>query len=194
MLPFGTESRGRTYFSDLFVDYLSQKGYDLVERERITEIIAELQLNQQDAAAPATAVKIGKLVGAHIIITGNISSYQEQERVIARAFDVETSEILGSGIIEPEQPERVFERLVATINQRLVYRSVIDRVDGDAILLVHGARYGAAEGMKVQVLASDNRPIGVLEIKRLERDRTVAKSITTYETLQSGMRVEEIKD
>ena len=195
VIPIGYRDNGNTYFSDLITNFLAQADYEIVERERIEAIIEELELSQTEWSSKNTAVRIGKLVGAHIIITGNISAYKGIEQVNIRAFNVETSEILGAVKVDIEDPEGAVETLLNTIDERLVYRSFISELAGQDVGLKHGQLYGARRGMKLRVLEhKGNRTLGLLEIFEVKPERTLAKILLDQHELQVGMRVEEIKE
>ena len=193
VIPFGASEQSNTYFSDIITNFLSEADYDIVERERIEEIIKELNLSKSKWSDKDTAVRIGKEIGAHIIITGNISSYKGQDQINVRAFNVETSEILGAVKIDPKAPESTIETLIRKVNTRLVYRSNISALAQDQVELKQGKFHGAAIGMKLRVLDKNKQPIGVLEITEVERDRATAKVLTAESGLKIGMNVEEVK-
>ena len=194
VIPFGVDASSNSYFSDLITNFLAQSDHDIVEREKINLAIEELNLNQTEFTAPETAVKIGKLAGAHIIITGNISAYKGIDQVNVRAFNVETSEILGSATINSETPEIAIKTLVRRINRRLVYRSFIIALNDDKIELKHGKLHGAFSGMKTRVLNENGDIIGVLEVKDSERDKAFAKILMENGHFKRGMKVEEVKE
>lgn len=64
-----------------------------VERELLDKLLAELRLSATDLADPSTALKIGRLLSARIIITGSIIADKNAGTVILRFIDTETSEI-----------------------------------------------------------------------------------------------------
>ena len=193
VIPFGKKELDDSYFSDIITDYLSQSNFDIVERERVDDIIEELNLNQSDYAAPTTAVKVGKLVGAHIIVTGNINTYKDRDEVSVRAFNVETSEILGASKIDPANPETAIANLLDKVKERLIYRSTISTLDDDSVGLKHGRLHGAYVGMKLRVFGVDDHTTGVLEVTEAVRDKASAKIQMKEADLKVGMRVEEVK-
>ena len=193
VIPFGTVKLGNTYFSDKITDFLSKENYTVVERERIDDIIKELNLGQSEYSSPRTAVKVGKLVGAHIIITGNISSYKGKEEVNFRAFNVETAEILGASKVDPVTPETAIASLLHKVANRLVYRSIISALRDDRVELKHGRLHGAYSGMRLRLLSADENAVGVLEVTQADRDKASAKIQVKEVDLKVGMRVEEVK-
>ncbi len=195
VLPFGSpDDESRTYFSDYIVTHLTTSGHDIVERERVDAVIAELKLKSTDFPAADTAVRVGRLVGAHIIITGNISRYNGADRIIARAFDVETTEVLASAILEPDALDDVLRTMTTTIADRMVFRSYIVAADSAAIQIQHGRRHGARQGMKLRVMDDAGETAAVVAIEHAEVANASARIRAVETDIQPGMRVEEIKD
>lgn len=77
--------------SMLITDMSANSGFDVVERERLQEIIAELELSTTDLVDPDKALKVGRLVGAQRMVTGRYWELMGQLRIDSRMFDVETS-------------------------------------------------------------------------------------------------------
>ena len=68
----------------------------LIERSRIDDIIGELKFQQSGLVDNDTAVEMGKLLGARLIITGSFDRTGADLVITARIVDVETGEILGT--------------------------------------------------------------------------------------------------
>jgi hypothetical protein len=68
--------------SELLISKLVQDGnVTVVERAAIDKIIAEQNLTNSDRADPATAAKVGKLLGVDAIILGTITRYDYDEKM-----------------------------------------------------------------------------------------------------------------
>jgi curli biogenesis system outer membrane secretion channel CsgG len=62
--------------TDLLVTYLVKDGtYSVLERKAMEQILKEQNFSNSDRANPATAAKIGKLLGADAIIVGSITQF-----------------------------------------------------------------------------------------------------------------------
>jgi TolB-like protein len=68
----------------------------IVERDKLESILKEQKLSNSKEFAPATAAKVGKLLGAQIILTGGYFEMMGSLRLDARFIDVETGKILKS--------------------------------------------------------------------------------------------------
>jgi TolB-like protein len=66
----------------------------VVERSQIQQILQEQDLARSDRIDQATALRIGRLLNAHYMVTGTVFDNRGDFRIDARLFNVETSEIL----------------------------------------------------------------------------------------------------
>jgi hypothetical protein len=69
---------------------------DIVERDRIEEILNEQKLNNSEEFDQKSASQVGKLLGAEMILTGAYFEMFGSFRIDARFIDVETGKILKS--------------------------------------------------------------------------------------------------
>lgn len=81
--------------ADLTTAYLTALYPDitLVERAELKKILEEQELNLSGLVSPEQAVKIGKLTGAKIIVTGNIFTLDRNVMVVAKIIGTETSKV-----------------------------------------------------------------------------------------------------
>jgi hypothetical protein len=70
----------------------------VVDRQNIAKIVKEYEFQQSDLTDESTAVEIGKLSGADIIVIGSISYVGKQYYLNIKLISVETGEIIGSSI------------------------------------------------------------------------------------------------
>lgn len=77
--------------SMLISDLTAQQGFEVVERERLQQLIAELELGKSGKLDTDRAAKIGKIVGAQRMVVGRYFEFGGRFRIDARMFDVETS-------------------------------------------------------------------------------------------------------
>ncbi len=76
---------------------LEQSGvFDLVERSRLDEVLAELELSQTSKFDPSQVAKIGKLLGAKQLVLGSFFPFGDKLRLDARFVDTETGQVLYS--------------------------------------------------------------------------------------------------
>jgi TolB-like protein len=80
----------------LISDLSALDGVRLVERDRIEEILAELKLGQSGKIDPASAAKVGKLLGARYMVLGGYFDLMDTLRADARVIEVETGKVVQS--------------------------------------------------------------------------------------------------
>jgi curli biogenesis system outer membrane secretion channel CsgG len=122
---FGSDIDIGKGISDLLVKNLVQDGtYSVIERKALDKILAEQNFSNSDRANPASAAKIGKILGLDAIIVGSITEFGNETKstkvgdvgrsiggigiggfghkdskanvqLDARLVDIDTAEILG---------------------------------------------------------------------------------------------------
>jgi len=122
---FGTDVDVGRGIADLVVDRLVTSGvYSVIERKALDKILAEQNFSNSDRADPASAAKIGRVLGVSAIIIGSITQFGRDDQstniggfgrvtgrfgiggigrskakavvgVSARMIDTDTAEILG---------------------------------------------------------------------------------------------------
>lgn len=87
--------------ADMMITDLSNiRMLNIVERDKLEAILKEQKLNNSKEFDAGTASKVGKLLGAQIILTGSYFDMFGSIRVDARFIDVETGQILKSDGVE----------------------------------------------------------------------------------------------
>jgi curli biogenesis system outer membrane secretion channel CsgG len=111
--------------TDLLIKYLVKDGtYSVIERQALDKVLAEQNFSNSDRANPASAAKLGKLLGVDAIIVGAITQFGNETKntniggaggalggfglggfghkkskaivaIDARIVDIDTAEILG---------------------------------------------------------------------------------------------------
>jgi hypothetical protein len=76
---------------------LGRKDLVVVERERISDVLNELHLDKADLDA-GSAVRVGRLLGAHYMIFGSLSHFDTTWMVSERVVSVETGRILAGDV------------------------------------------------------------------------------------------------
>lgn len=71
------------------------QGVIPIERQRIEELLFELKLQKADGIDQESAVKIGNLLGAQLMVFGSFAALNDIVIVTARVVSVESGEIIG---------------------------------------------------------------------------------------------------
>ena len=84
----------------LITDLSSIAGAQIVERAKLNLLLDEIELSKSPFIDPATAVKMGRGLGARYIITGSFVSMEPKMRIDARIIDVGSGNIVHSAQVE----------------------------------------------------------------------------------------------
>ncbi len=123
VMPFRDLSAGSRYVGEAIRETvttdLKQLGsLRVVERGNLDKVLGEqnIQLQSQEPDT-ATLVKIGKILGANLIVVGAYQKVLPQVRLTARFIKVETSEIVGTAKVDGSTREflRLQDRVTAAL-------------------------------------------------------------------------------
>lgn len=86
----------RKAIADMIVTRLSKvKTVKVVERQRIQALIEELHLNETELVNQSAALKVGRLLGARILVFGGFSGITGSDfRIDVRLIETETGETI----------------------------------------------------------------------------------------------------
>lgn len=88
------ESLGELFAAQV-MEVLTNKGtYTVVERVRLLRVLEELRLGSSSLADEQTRMRLGKLVGARLMVFGGYQVIGGQMRVDLRMVDVETGTVV----------------------------------------------------------------------------------------------------
>ncbi len=103
VLPFEARERqaesdnaGKSVAELLSVALMERGVADMVERAELEAALKELQLSVTGLTSKENQTKLGKLIGAKILITGSIFRSGEKNFVVAKVIGTETSRVLGA--------------------------------------------------------------------------------------------------
>jgi TolB-like protein len=125
VMPFrdlsgGTRFVGEAIRETVTSDLRQFGALRVVERGSLDKVMAEqgLQRQQQDFDT-ATVVKLGKVVGASLILVGAYQKLAPQVRLTARFIKVETSEVIGTAKVDGSSREflRLQDRVTSALLQ-----------------------------------------------------------------------------
>lgn len=72
----------------------------VIDRSTLRELMQEQELGKSDRVDPATAARIGKIVGARYVVTGGFMDLFGDFQLTGRIVDVETTEIVRSAQVQ----------------------------------------------------------------------------------------------
>lgn len=86
---------------ELLADELLRKNfYRLTERAQLEGVLKEQKLGLSGAVDSRTAAGIGKLLGARLLVLGNVTRLGKSYQITAKLVDAESAEMLASRITE----------------------------------------------------------------------------------------------
>lgn len=124
-------------FSSMMIEQLSgATDLKLVDRENLQYVLKELDLQSAPGRVDQdTAVRMGKLMGAHAMVFGGIYIMGKDMRLSARVVKVETGEILLGESVEgkykdfAELMEELSLKVARSVNSSLTQTEVGDRTE-----------------------------------------------------------------
>src|SRR6476659_1865285 len=80
-----------------------ETGFQLVDRTHMNTVLRENELNLTGLVNPDQATKVGKLVGARILITGKVFALDKQLFITAKLIGTETTLVDGVVVKGPRE-------------------------------------------------------------------------------------------
>ena len=124
------EERLRIRMADALVTSLVQAGrFDVVERERLDLVMTEQNLTQTGRVDPATAARVGKILGAELVVFGLVTGATEQKIDkfsydlvrIEVSIDVRAVNVSSGRVVISENAKGVAEaRVITTASGEIV--------------------------------------------------------------------------
>ena len=95
-------------------EFLKTESYEVIRRTGMDYILAEHSLRAEDLTREETLIKLGKAVGARLILCGTLSKGEKEDySILARMIDVETGKTIVSGT---ERAESIYDVAEAVRN------------------------------------------------------------------------------
>ncbi|UCC43983.1 MAG: hypothetical protein JSU65_12860, partial [Candidatus Zixiibacteriota bacterium] len=130
-------------------DFAKISSLNVVERDKIDFVLKEIALQQSGSVDKATAVKVGKILGAQLMVFGTIMQLDARNtRMAVRVVKVETSEIIAS-VDEEGRPDYskmekgLVKKLAAELDIKLT-KEVETLIDKGGTVSVDATGYYAA--------------------------------------------------
>jgi hypothetical protein len=88
-------SEASFYLNELTLNFVNSKKFIVVDRNDIDKVLGEQNFQMSGYVDDDAFVSIGKFIGATVVVTGSITGTGAQKRLVIKAIDVLTSEILS---------------------------------------------------------------------------------------------------
>ena len=166
--------------ADMMITEMTKvKGIKVVERQRIQSIIEELNLNETDMVDKTTTQKMGKLLGAKVMLFGGFSNlFNDQFRIDVRIVRTETGETLKAESENGELDEllTMLQSLVKNIASDLEVKLTSDDEDR-----LEASKGGSFSGYVTYAKALNLED----QAKKLEKQGKKNEAKSSYESARS---------
>jgi tetratricopeptide (TPR) repeat protein len=190
------EGEERLLVSGLMDNLLQHGRIQVVERALLDRLLEELKLGTSDLADRRTALSLGKILAARLMLPGQLIYSGPQTQVSMRVIETETgriraavNEALGSSVPASILAEKLSTQLIGKLEELYPLRGKIAEVRDEEIKLNIGQNVGVREGGQFKVVDEDL----ILEVISTQNDISLAKIARGEGIPQKGMRVEAIK-
>jgi TolB-like protein len=123
---------GRGLAEMIMTEMSTRPAIRVIERERRDDLLRRQQIALSGREDDQVAIQVGKLLGAHYIVTGSMGLERDQARLDIRMTDVETGEVVRSSKLTGKRDQflSIVEKLTDEFTRGLVIpdRPVIAQV------------------------------------------------------------------
>ncbi|QTA84783.1 CHAT domain-containing protein [Desulfonema magnum] len=172
---------------------IEQSRIQLVERALLDKLLEELKLGTSELTDRNTALSLGKLLAARLMLSGQIICSGPQTQICLRVIETETglisaaiTETFGGSVPPSVLADTLSENLLDKLKKRYPLRGMISEIKGNEIILNIGSKTGVAIGQRFRVINNE----AMMEVVSMEGDRSVAKVIKGKKVLTERQRIE----
>jgi class 3 adenylate cyclase/tetratricopeptide (TPR) repeat protein len=165
----------------------------IVERGLLDKLLEELKLGTSRLADPTTALSLGRIMAARLILSGQVIHTSLQTQVVLRLIETETGEVKAAmneifvgSVPASAIAEKLSEALVEKLSDLFPLRGKVSAVGEKGIIFNIGRRHGAAVGQQFRVPDTE----WILEVSDVDQGHSTAKVKRGYGTIEPGARVE----
>jgi class 3 adenylate cyclase len=174
----------------------------IVERELLSKLLEELKLSASALADQATALRIGKLLSARIMVTGGLIAEKKGMNISLRFIDTETTAVRK--VMNIDAPSRDIDRdtaqnLAKSINEWVKtdfpVRGRVTTLAGETCMVNVGHAHGLKKGDRLEIVKEAKKGTGMfavtgeLEIIELAKDKAQARIVSKMEVVKEGVQV-----
>jgi tetratricopeptide (TPR) repeat protein len=187
---------------------------DLVEREVMDKLLAELKLSAAELTESQTALRVGQLLAARLIAASIFRRFGETGQLSVRLIETETGRIQAM-VTETFETSEALDRAVAQLSRTLLtqvrqkypLQGRIARLTPEVVLLDIGTAQGVTPGVTLQVFGSEEPlerngkvvdyhriPVGLVEVTSVATQFAQARVLEQSVALQAGWKVQEVRE
>lgn len=189
-------------FSSLLIGRLqSSERVRVVERELLDKLLEELKLSATELADPSTALKIGRILSARIMITGKVISDPAGSVVSLRLIDTETTEIkkVVTAAIEARELnkadiEGIGLQIADWASSAYPLKGTVTATDGERVTVNIGSSAGLKAGVKLKILGDKGNGgnyAGTLQVEEVAESSSSGRIVPKNGRIGKGSQVIE---
>jgi TolB-like protein len=201
---------GKGISSMMISDLSPVKEIQLVERDRMQDLLKEIDLQHTKYFDSTTSVRVGKMVGAEYVVVGAFAAVDPQMRIDTRVVRVATGEVVKSAQVTGDQNKffdlektlanRLIDGLGVVMDpeeaQRVAAKQQQNRIDAlstmvsfsQALALYDRSDYGGAmEKMAPALRASPNSALLHVAFDEMKRRATNTAADKAKDKLKAGI-------
>ncbi len=198
---------GEDEFFMLQISDMLQEGgrVQIVEREMLDKLLAELKLSSTDLVNRDTAARLGRILSARIIATGSIMRYKGDIQASIRLTDTETTTLKGAvrekGKDIDELAAAVSGKIVEKVIKGYPIRAKILAIEDNEVVLNIGTDTGVKAGMEFKLLEEKKsertgrirfKPLGTITVSKAENDTAYAPVPEGIKGIKEEMKLEQL--
>lgn len=171
----------------LITALVKEGRFDVIERRLLEKVLQEQKMHASGLVDESSASKLGKVLGAKIVITGSVMQFQNVMEVNARIIEVESSSIVAAENVKSTSAAKL-EDLVVEMAEKIIrdfpLEGYIVQREGSKVLIDLGKRAGVKPGMQF-IVYKEGRVIKhpktgeVLDIERIETGSVEISDVKT---------------
>jgi len=169
----------------LITALVKEGRFDVIERRLLEKVLQEQKIGVSGLVDESSASKLGRVLGAKIVITGSVMEFQGVVEANARIIEVETSSIIAAENVKSTSAVKL-EDLVVQMAEKIIrdfpLEGYIVQREGNKVLIDLGNRSGVKPGMQFMVyqegrLIKHPKTGEVLDVERIETGTIQVKDV-----------------
>lgn len=187
------EGEARLVASGITDRLIGNSRVRIVERSILDRLLEEMKLGASKLAEPGTALSLGRIMSARLILSGQIVYSGADTQVAMRLIETETGQVtaaINEIFRNSDSPAVITEKLSEICRSKLLalypLRGKLSEIRKDEVVLNIGEIAGVKVGQSFRVLDKDL----ILEVSAVDKTSSKAKVKGDNNNLQIGARVE----
>jgi class 3 adenylate cyclase/CHAT domain-containing protein/Tfp pilus assembly protein PilF len=200
------------YLLDRLASSLQESGrITIVERALLDKLLKELKLSSSGLADPDTALTLGRILAARLIVTGTITYWGDDVAVNLKAIETETTSLkatVSATFKSKDFPEGIIDQLskglINKTSKAYPVKGKVASVQEGRVLLNIGSQQGVTRGTRMRIFPADysaldrkaiSAPdfgIGRIEVEDVEASLSYGRIVEGEGHIKAGARAREI--